>query len=390
MPWIFCVRKGVKCMSLKNAIGAFIAARLMPASAAHPQLTVPHAEEGIQLTPLKIPSTNQAVIDGIEYLCTEETAIPPEDRKIIICALAGNRYYENETQVHQAMAREYPGHTIVAFNFRGVGNSTGKANKAQDWCDDALAVIKHYTDDKAIPPQNILLDGHSLGAAILTMAAKQKYHADYQQAQKDKASFGTVPTVRLFSDRSFSNLPDFIFHRTSKIAKAFFSTLYFAPLYPLLLLTGLSAAPFAFTLNIMASFFLVALAIPSISKKLVLPCIKKVITLTFGNMEALNDYRALPEKAKAYVSVKGEPISASIHQAFKATRKKMNNNNQYAMTKLKALRDSKLKLKHDRRTRDLHDCPLELLEARHRSRNPALSGEVLKNNTVRNLLGISP
>lgn len=58
------------------------------------------------------------------------------------------------------------GATVVSFNYRGVNQSTGKANSASDYITDGSAFIDYLTNEKGANSENILLYGHSLGGGV--------------------------------------------------------------------------------------------------------------------------------------------------------------------------------------------------------------------------------
>lgn len=80
---------------------------------------------------------------------------------------------------------------VVAFNYRGVGNSTGVPRSKDDLVVDGIAQVQRLLD-KGADPSKIMLDGWSLGGAVSTLVA-QYYH--------DRK----MP-VYIFNNRSFSSL----------------------------------------------------------------------------------------------------------------------------------------------------------------------------------------
>jgi pimeloyl-ACP methyl ester carboxylesterase len=78
----------------------------------------------------------------------------------------------------------------IAFSYRGVGFSTGKATSFEDLVTDGIAQVQRLLD-KNILPENIMLNGQSMGGSVATLVAK--YFHDRGQR------------VYLYNDRSFSS-----------------------------------------------------------------------------------------------------------------------------------------------------------------------------------------
>ncbi|NNE37551.1 MAG: alpha/beta hydrolase, partial [Gammaproteobacteria bacterium] len=67
------------------------------------------------------------------------------------------------------------GLNIFIFDYRGYGLSTGQPGEQATYA-DALAAYRFVTEEKAIPADNIILYGESLGAAVGTWIAKEYPH----------------------------------------------------------------------------------------------------------------------------------------------------------------------------------------------------------------------
>lgn len=165
-------------------------------------------EGGVVFNSFTIESTNNATINYCEYkkLVPSPSNLSEKNQKIIIYAVGNGDYYENHHQEYLATATNYSNCIIVGFNFRNVGIGKGISFSENHWIDDAIAVINVYRR-QGIPVENILLSGHSLGAAILTMAAAKIYENDRIETSKKGLDKNTVmPTAlsRLNSSVSIS------------------------------------------------------------------------------------------------------------------------------------------------------------------------------------------
>ena len=82
--------------------------------------------------------------------------------------------------------------TLVAFNYRGVGASTGQPANLQQLVTDGIAEVQRLLDEMRVQSTHIILDGISLGGAVATLVARH-FH------QKG------LP-INLWNDRSLSTL----------------------------------------------------------------------------------------------------------------------------------------------------------------------------------------
>ena len=83
------------------------------------------------------------------------------------------------------------GYNVIGFNPMGVGYSTGVTNGPEDYEAARTAIIENLRLN-GIPPENIILSGQSLGAAIATKVAA-KYQSEDMR-------------IRVINDRSFAKL----------------------------------------------------------------------------------------------------------------------------------------------------------------------------------------
>jgi len=106
-----------------------------------------------------------------------------------------------ELLLHSSIAQQYGGlldASVLLWNYRGVGRSTGSSGSGSHLVQDATAVVQHLLD-RGVQPQNILLHGHSMGGAVACVVA----------AQMKKP-------LAVISDRSFSSLKAVVKAHTRK------------------------------------------------------------------------------------------------------------------------------------------------------------------------------
>jgi pimeloyl-ACP methyl ester carboxylesterase len=98
--------------------------------------------------------------------------------------------------------RHYPKALVLAFNPPGVGLSYGATNSTEDYCAALASIIDNLFKNK-VPAQNIMIVGHSLGAAVAARIVA-KYNEDGQP-------------IRLFADRTMMNISDIVATRIRAI-----------------------------------------------------------------------------------------------------------------------------------------------------------------------------
>lgn len=116
--------------------------------------------------------------------------IPHPKQRLHIILLGGNSTcYEKFEDTMCELARK--NYNVIAFNPMGVGFSTGNTTCPDDYSLALETVINNLLSDGVLE-KNIVLYGHSFGAAIATIVAA-KFHAN------DKP-------IKLINDRSFAEL----------------------------------------------------------------------------------------------------------------------------------------------------------------------------------------
>jgi pimeloyl-ACP methyl ester carboxylesterase len=268
-----------------------------------------------------VDSTGDAKISFCEIskIKIEKEAL--KDQKIIIHASGNGSYYERHFDDYKTKAQQFPGCKIVGFNFRNVISSKGSAAYTEDqWIDDVIAVINYYRK-QGVPTENILLNGQSLGAAIVTMAAAKLLELDRLEAKNKNLNaneIAKIKSVKLLNGRSFSSLTEeILFSILNRATRALLATLIYGAL--------IFAASFLIPMNaaLMANivFNIVSTAwwfnkLPTLLR----PWVNVALWSSFGTMDALSAYMKLDEDSRDYVMAKGDSIitePSSLHQGLK-------------------------------------------------------------------------
>lgn len=118
----------------------------------------------------------------------------PLSRGYIIHFNPNGGYYQKKLSTMQEEANETHC-TVIGFNYRNTGNSIGILRTKDDLVNDGIAQVQRLLDSK-VDPHHIVLKGYSLGGAIATLVAKHFHEQDL--------------TINVFSDRSFSNITNFV------------------------------------------------------------------------------------------------------------------------------------------------------------------------------------
>lgn len=142
---------------IQSLIGRLLSYLIMPAQL-EPFSPPPTEEDAriiddmkqqVEITDLKLPSSNNAIIDARQY---KNPANMDEDRPeyIILHAVANSTYYESYEYSYALEARYY-NRTVIGFNFRNVQHSSGIAYSEKDWIDDALTMINFCVEQGYSP-----------------------------------------------------------------------------------------------------------------------------------------------------------------------------------------------------------------------------------------------
>ncbi len=259
---------------------------------------------------LELRWASKAYNDDIDTDADDEDSLAtvinanPNDRIHIINFLDNQASCENILEEMEDDVAEL-GANVIAFNYRGVGLSTGKLRSKDDLVTDGIAQVRRLLS-RGVEPERIILKGRGLGAGIATLVASHFHERDRK--------------INLFSSMSFSTLTNYYVgqirtgggpgHRESFGRK----------------ILGFLAKPF----------------------------IKLKLYLTSWEIDAASAYESLPESHKEYMLVRSrrsqrtpdrrdDPVVthyASLHAALKSQRSTVKNNLAQASEKIITARDN--------------------------------------------------
>lgn len=150
--------------------------------------------DGINIIKLK---THDGVLISAMYL-------PNEDAKYTILVSHGNAEDIGYTEPYLELLREQ-GFSVFAYDYHGYGTSQGKSTEKNAYS-DIDAAYAYLTKTLHINPQNIILYGHSIGAAVaLDLAVREKARALIMESPFVTA-FRVVTTIPVFPLDKFDNL----------------------------------------------------------------------------------------------------------------------------------------------------------------------------------------
>lgn len=157
--------------------------------------------------------------DGAELDTTifERTAnnTPIANQRYIINFRGNGDYYEwhFEEMIADADALQAK---VIGFNYRGVGDSSGRPKSQDDLVTDGIAQVQRLLRD-GVTDENITLHGLSLGGAVASLVAKHFHDQGIR--------------IKIFNERSFSTLTNVVVgwirstdgtgHRESTLGKLF-------------------------------------------------------------------------------------------------------------------------------------------------------------------------
>lgn len=233
-----------------------------------------------EIKTLKIKTQDNAVLDTL--IISPRTKIKPEEKKYTIYFEGNATFYENRIY---GMANETRNHqrTVIGFNYRGVGSSTGQTRSFNSMVEDGIAQVQRLLDEGATP-ENITVSGWSMGGAVATKVTEH-FH---QQGQK----------INLVNDRSFSNLINVLvgFIRTLGSGGTFGQN------------SGKTETPIGKFLG-----------------TLLTPLITVILLATGWEAEAAKAYQKLPDENKKAIHAIDDPMIsnyASLHAGLDETARK--------------------------------------------------------------------
>lgn len=145
----------------------------------------------MKLNFFSLETPDGAVLDSVSVSGPKELLKPISQRKFVVACMARDQNYINWIKDFNYSAKQI-GCTVVGFNYRGIDYSKGMVWTQENLINDTLAQVQRLIDLGA-KPENIGLEGMSLGAAVATLSAARLH----EQGIK----------VKLYNERSFRSLP---------------------------------------------------------------------------------------------------------------------------------------------------------------------------------------
>jgi hypothetical protein len=139
------------------------------------------------------PASDGAQVDAMTWEGYADKAGEAGDRKTgrrwAIWFLGNGARYEECHREMEEYAQDL-GISVCAFNYRGVGRSSGVAWAFEDLVTDGTQVLKALCERRQLSPSDVLLHGHSLGGAVSALVRVEN------------------PGAVLVNDRSFGALSE--------------------------------------------------------------------------------------------------------------------------------------------------------------------------------------
>lgn len=136
-----------------------------------------------------IVTFDQAHLDTLEISHVSQRQLEPEYQTYIINFNCNFKAWEQSLCEMQNNARDLQTN-VIGFNYRGVSLSKGHASSMWHLIIDGIAQVQRLLD-RGVSPENITLNGLSVGGAVAT-------HVAWYFHQQDKR-------LNLFNDRSFAS-----------------------------------------------------------------------------------------------------------------------------------------------------------------------------------------
>ncbi len=176
----------------------------------------------VDLEDVQITTHDNVVLHGVQVAPARLQYVPIKDKKYVI-SFHGNGLTFSDYQ-HDCIAKAQNCQCVViGFNYRGVTPGTRKARKYQELVIDGIAQVQRLIA-AGVDPENITLDGFSLGGAIATLVAAHCH----KNGQK----------VSVFNDRSFGTLVKEIAQLVTSEANLFSEGLERSTIAPVLSLSA--------------------------------------------------------------------------------------------------------------------------------------------------------
>lgn len=122
-------------------------------------LLAPPPSLGLPIERVEIPTE-----DAVKLVAWVIPAEPRSPMWLLVCHGNAGNLSEFDRPVHYAGLRQL-GLNLLAFDYRGYGESGGSASEAGLYR-DADAAYRYLTNQRGVPASRIVLFGHSLGSAV--------------------------------------------------------------------------------------------------------------------------------------------------------------------------------------------------------------------------------
>ncbi len=146
--------------------------------------------EWVDVEEVQITTHDNVVLYGEQVASAMLQYVPIKDRKYVI-NFHGNGFHLSDSHNERIEKAKNCQCVVVSFNYRGVTEGTPKAKKYQDLVVDGIAQVQRLIAE-GVDPENITLDGFSLGGAIATLVAAHCHKQDQKVSVFNDRSFGTL------------------------------------------------------------------------------------------------------------------------------------------------------------------------------------------------------
>lgn len=147
----------------------------------------------LKLDFFSLETQDSAVLDSVAVSTEDEDNKLMSERKFIVACMARDQNYINWIKDFNYSAQQI-GCTVIGFNYRGIDYSKGMVWTQDNLTDDALAQVQRLLDLGA-KPENIGLEGMSLGGAIATISAAKLHDRGLRVKLYNERSFRSVPRL---------------------------------------------------------------------------------------------------------------------------------------------------------------------------------------------------
>ncbi|MBS0638172.1 MAG: alpha/beta hydrolase fold domain-containing protein, partial [Verrucomicrobia bacterium] len=159
----------------KNYISSLIAKEVLPSLALttdeikNLQNEVDETIRGMKkVEAVRFPVNKECSLDGVTLLATEK---PMEERKVLVYFLPNYVLWQEKIADLDEYRNEYDA-DVICCNYRGCNSGDAFPANVHDLVNDGLLMVQKLLD-KGVKPENIVVDGYSLGGGIaLAVAAK--------------------------------------------------------------------------------------------------------------------------------------------------------------------------------------------------------------------------